>query len=204
MAKIMIVDDDSLVTSLLEKLLAIEGHKTIAVNESTLAIEIAKFEKPDLFLLDLMMPQPDGFKLTRMLRLEPTFTKTPIIIVTALDDDDSRAVAFDAGANDYITKPFHPDELAESVLGALGKEAPSTLPPKHTNPLLEATKNKGTAQTKVPTGKLNSRLKAKKFRRTVPKSISQDFMDLLREKTFWLILLIIFVAFYIFLIKVLP
>ncbi len=119
MTKIMIVDDDQLVTQLLEKLLKMEGYETAAVNDSSKAIEIADTVKPDLFLLDLMMPQPDGFKLCRMLRQTSDFVITPIIIITALDDSDSRAVAFGAGANDYITKPFHPDELAERIKEAL-------------------------------------------------------------------------------------
>ncbi|WKZ38866.1 MAG: response regulator transcription factor [Anaerolineales bacterium] len=115
MTKILIVDDDHLVTTLLEKLLAIEGYETVTLNESSLAVETARLVKPDLFLIDLMMPQPDGFRLTRMLREVSEFTSTPIIIVTALDDSDSRAVAFGAGASDYITKPFHPDELSERI-----------------------------------------------------------------------------------------
>lgn len=116
----MVVDDDSLVTALLEKLLAIEGYQTTAVNDSSKAIEIATSVKPDIFLLDLMMPQPDGFKLCRMLRQTSEFALTPIIIITALDDSDSRAVAFGAGANDYLTKPFHPDELAERIKELIG------------------------------------------------------------------------------------
>lgn len=115
MAKILIVDDDNLVTTLLEKLLAIEGYETKSLNDSSLAVETARQIKPDLFLLDLMMPQPDGFRLCRMLREIPEFSLTPIIIITALDDSDSRAVAFGAGANDYLTKPFHPDELSERI-----------------------------------------------------------------------------------------
>jgi len=115
MTKIMIVDDDKLVTDLLEKLLSIEGFQTISINESAKAVETAKRTNPDIFLLDLMMPQPDGFRLCRMLREEPQFAFTPIIIITALDDGDSRAVAFGAGANDYLTKPFHPDELIERI-----------------------------------------------------------------------------------------
>jgi DNA-binding response OmpR family regulator len=115
MAKILIVDDDNLVTTLLEKLLSIDGFETKSLNESALAVETAREVKPDLFLIDLMMPQPDGFRLCRMLREIPEFSLTPIIIVTALDDGDSRAVAFGAGANDYITKPFHPDELTERI-----------------------------------------------------------------------------------------
>lgn len=119
MAKIMMVDDDKLVTDLLEKLLRSEGYQTATVNDSSKAVEIAKVEMPDLILLDLMMPQPDGFRVCRMLREEPQFKRTPIIIVTALDDSDSRAVAFGAGANDYLTKPFHPDELSEKIITAL-------------------------------------------------------------------------------------
>jgi DNA-binding response OmpR family regulator len=115
MAKILIVDDDNLVTTLLEKLLSIDGFETKSLNESALAVETAREMNPDLFLIDLMMPQPDGFRLCRMLREIPEFSLTPIIIVTALDDGDSRAVAFGAGANDYITKPFHPDELTERI-----------------------------------------------------------------------------------------
>lgn len=111
----MVVDDDKLVTTLLEKLLSMEGYETVAINESAKAIEVANNSKPDLFLLDLMMPQPDGFRLCRMLRQETDFAYTPIIIITALDDSDSRAVAFGAGANDYITKPFHPDNLTQRI-----------------------------------------------------------------------------------------
>ena len=77
MTKIMMVDDDKLVTELLQKLLRADGFDTIAINDSTKAVEFAKSEMPDLFLLDLMMPQPDGFRLCRMLREEPLFMRTP-------------------------------------------------------------------------------------------------------------------------------
>lgn len=119
MTKIMMVDDDKLVTELLQKLLRAEGFETVAINDSSKAVDLAKSEMPDLFLLDLMMPQPDGFRLCRMLREEPLFINTPIIIVTALDDGDSRAVAFGAGATDYLTKPFHPGELKDKILESL-------------------------------------------------------------------------------------
>lgn len=120
MTKIMVVDDDKLVTDLLEKLLKSEGYETVSVNESVKAIDTAKVELPDMILLDLMMPQPDGFRLCRMLRETSEFAQTPIIIVTALDDSDSRAVAFGAGANDYLAKPFHPRELSEKIIENLG------------------------------------------------------------------------------------
>lgn len=121
MAKIMVVDDDIDATNLFEEVLLMKGYEPIIVNESSKAIELAKSTPPDVFLLDLMMPEPDGFKLCRMLRKESEFRRTPIIIVTALNDTDSRIVAIGAGANDYLTKPFRLDELFSSIKNQLEK-----------------------------------------------------------------------------------
>ena len=115
MTKIMVVDDDKDATALFEEVLRSEGYEPILLNESAKAVQLAKKEKPALFILDLMMPEPDGFKLCRQLRKEPEFKSTPIIIVTALNDTDSRIVAIGAGANDYLTKPFRLDELYTSI-----------------------------------------------------------------------------------------
>jgi len=68
-----------------------------------------------------MMPEPDGFKLCRMLRTNINFVRTPIIIVTALNDEDSKVVALGAGANGYLTKPFHIDELKWRINSLLEK-----------------------------------------------------------------------------------
>jgi two-component system OmpR family response regulator len=120
MPKILIVDDDRQVTFFLEKLLQIEGYQPTALSDSTLTMETAKAVKPDLFILDLMMPEPNGFELCRLLRADPDFANTPIVIITAMDDSDSKAIAFVAGANDFITKPFRPDELANRMKELLG------------------------------------------------------------------------------------
>ncbi len=121
MPKIMIVDDDKQATTLLEKILAVEGYESITVNESANAVEMAKSTNPDLFLLDLMMPDPDGFKLCKILRADQYFSKTPIIIISALDDNGSRVMALGAGANAYITKPFHIDDLALRIKALLSQ-----------------------------------------------------------------------------------
>ena len=115
MAKIMVVDDDKEFTTLYKDYLNMVGFETVVENQSWKAIESAGFAKPDLFILDLMMPEPDGFKLCRMLRANTNFIRTPIIIVTALNDEDSKLVALGAGANDYLTKPFHIDELKSRI-----------------------------------------------------------------------------------------
>jgi DNA-binding response OmpR family regulator len=115
MQKILIIDDDIQTTRLLDLLLTERGYKTTSVNDSSLAIQVAKSTIPDLIILDLMMPEPDGFKVCRMLREDTQFIFTPILIVTALDDTDSKIVAFGAGADNYIIKPYDVDELAETI-----------------------------------------------------------------------------------------
>jgi len=119
MTKVLIIDDRVEVAVLLSKLLAMGGYQVIVENRSSKAYETALSFKPDIITLDLMMPDPDGFKLCRILRADPHFAYTSIIIVTALDDNDSRGGAFDAGANDYITKPVHPKELVERIENVL-------------------------------------------------------------------------------------
>ena len=121
MAKVMIVEDDVQASTFLAEVLTAEGYVPIVVNVSAKAVSMANATLPDAFLLDLMMPEPDGFKLCRMLRNNPNFVATPIIIVTALDDTDSRIVAFGAGANDYIVKPFHIDVLTSKLKTLLEK-----------------------------------------------------------------------------------
>jgi DNA-binding response OmpR family regulator len=111
MPKIMVVDDDKEFTTLYREFLTMVGFETVCENQSSKAMDLANAIKPDLFILDLMMPEPDGFKLCRMLRTNMNFVRTPIIIVTALNDEDSKLVALGAGANDYLTKPFHIDQL---------------------------------------------------------------------------------------------
>ncbi|HSG44100.1 MAG TPA: response regulator [Anaerolineales bacterium] len=111
MPKIMIVEDDKEYLVLYKEYLTLVGFEAITEIQSSKAIEVARATKPDLFILDLMMPEPDGFKLTRMIRTDPEFRRTPIIIITALNDLDSKLVALGSGANDYLTKPFHIEDL---------------------------------------------------------------------------------------------
>jgi len=119
MTKILIIDDDIQTTTLLEMLLSDRGFEPVSVNDSSRSIHEAKSTKPDLILLDLMMPDPDGFKVCRMLRAESRFIFTPIIIITALDDTDSRIVAFGAGADAYLMKPYDIDELVSTMKSLL-------------------------------------------------------------------------------------
>jgi DNA-binding response OmpR family regulator len=75
---------------------------------------------PDLFILDLMMPPPDGFELCRQLRADPNFAQAPILIITAMDISNSKATSF--GANDYLAKPFSLDEMVMKINLLLGRD----------------------------------------------------------------------------------
>ncbi len=121
MPKIIVVDDDKTSTALFEQVLLMYKYEVVTLNESAKTLETASEVKPDLIILDLMMPEPDGFKVCRMLRADPNFRRTPIIIVTALNDLDSKLVAMGAGANDYLVKPFHIDQLFAMLEKQLSK-----------------------------------------------------------------------------------
>ena len=121
MPKILVVDDDKAATALFHQALLMNKYDVITLNESSKVLQFAAQEQPDLIILDLMMPEPDGFKVCRMLRGDARVRKLPIIIVTALNDMDSRLVAIGAGANDYLVKPFHLDTLFNSVERLLNK-----------------------------------------------------------------------------------
>ena len=113
MPKILVVDDDEHVTSLLKKYLTAKNIEVVTINQSSKALSMAHAIHPDLFILDLMMPPPDGFELCRMLRSDPNFAHAPILIITAMDISNSSATSF--GANDYLAKPFNLDEIVTKI-----------------------------------------------------------------------------------------
>ena len=121
MSRILVVDDDAQVTALLDKLLTLEGFEVTVENESDRAMKVAEATLPEFFILDLFIPQPNGFELCRLIRAHTTFSETPILIITASDDSDSKAIAYLAGANDYITKPFNHDELPQRIRDLIKK-----------------------------------------------------------------------------------
>ncbi|HKI55454.1 MAG TPA: response regulator [Anaerolineales bacterium] len=115
MPKILIVDDDVTITELMKSLVSMEGHEPTTVNDSLQAMEVAKSVDPDLITLDLMMPGLTGFELCKMLSEDPDFSKTPIIIISARDDPESKRQALEAGAKDYITKPFGVEDFIGKI-----------------------------------------------------------------------------------------
>ena len=115
MPKILIVDDDITMTELIKALVKMEGHEPTTVNDSLQAVEVAQSLKPDLITLDLMMPGLNGLDVCELLRKDPGLSHTPIIIVSAKDDPQSREKAFAMGAQDYLTKPFDVNDFLEKI-----------------------------------------------------------------------------------------
>ena len=115
MPKILIIDDDVIITELMKAMVSMEGHEPTTVNDSTKAIEVANSVNPDLITLDLMMPGLSGFELCELLHNDPKFANIPIVVISAKNDPESKVKALQAGANDYITKPFGVDDLMSKI-----------------------------------------------------------------------------------------
>ena len=120
MGKILIVDDDQGTTKLLEFILAREGYDVASVNNSSDTLPAALAHDPNLILLDLMMPSVDGLEVCRNLREKSQFARVPIIFFTSVSDIEKKVTAFEAGANDYIVKPIHPQELKLRIKALIG------------------------------------------------------------------------------------
>lgn len=119
--KILIVDDDIDSLKLIGLMLQRHGYEVIAANAGNQAISKAASEIPDLIILDVMMPDMDGYEVTRRLRTNKDTAKIPIIMFTAKTLIDDKVKAFELGADDYLTKPTHPAELASRVKAILAR-----------------------------------------------------------------------------------
>ncbi len=119
--KILIVDDDLDTLRLVGLMLQRQGYQISAATNGQQGLEKALQEDPDLILLDVMMPDLDGYEVTRRLRQNPATAETPILMFTAKAQLDDKVIGFEAGVNDYLTKPTHPAELQARVKTLLAR-----------------------------------------------------------------------------------
>ena len=115
---ILIVDDEQKIVDLLVHNLRREGYETIEANDGATAVEIAKEQRPDLILLDIMLPRLDGLSVCKKIK---NIYNVPILMVTAKDDELDKIVGLELGADDYITKPFSVREVVARVKANLRK-----------------------------------------------------------------------------------
>jgi signal transduction histidine kinase len=119
MTKILVADDAPDIRALLTEMLRNDGYEVVAATDGKRAVDLAAVERPDLILLDVMMPEMDGIDACRRLKSDPRLRNIPVILVTAKADDDDVILGLDVGADDYVTKPFRKEILAARVRSAL-------------------------------------------------------------------------------------
>ncbi len=117
--KILIVDDEVDLVETVRFPLEMEGFNVLVSYNGEDALSQARKEKPDLILLDLMLPKLDGYKVCRLLKFDERYKNIPILMLTAKTQEKDKALGMETGANEYITKPFDIDKLVEKVKGYL-------------------------------------------------------------------------------------
>lgn len=113
---VLVVEDDAAIQEALSYNLGKEGYEVLTAGDGVEALKVARSSKPDLIVLDLMLPELDGFDVTRTLRKE---SSVPILMLTARDDEIDRVLGLELGADDYLTKPFSMRELLARVKAML-------------------------------------------------------------------------------------
>jgi two-component system alkaline phosphatase synthesis response regulator PhoP len=119
MSKILIVDDEVNIRQLVKYNLEKENFQVLEAEDGLQGLRLAKTEKPDLMLLDLMLPQMDGLEVCRSLKGNPATAALPIIMLTAKSEEIDKVIGLELGADDYMTKPFSPRELVARVKAVL-------------------------------------------------------------------------------------
>ncbi|MFQ5610751.1 MAG: response regulator [Anaerolineae bacterium] len=138
MPSILVVDDDPTALKILGLALQNAGYRVILASHGQEALQKAGRQKPDLIILDVMMPEMDGYEVCRRLRQNPTTQRTPVIMLTAKSLVEDKVEGFEAGADDYVTKPVVPAELLARVRAQLLRSQASTRPRGHFIGLLGA------------------------------------------------------------------
>ncbi|MFZ5917341.1 MAG: response regulator transcription factor [Chloroflexota bacterium] len=117
--RILVVDDDPQIVRLIRAYLEQAGFEVVVAYDGETAIHAIRRERPDLVVLDLMLPRRDGWEITRLVRGEPTLASTPIVMLTARVEDTDKIVGLELGADDYVTKPFNPQVVVAHVRAVL-------------------------------------------------------------------------------------
>jgi two-component system alkaline phosphatase synthesis response regulator PhoP len=117
--QILVVDDDPEIVRLVRGYLEQEGYRVLVAYDGETALHILRRERADLVVLDLMLPDRDGWDVTRLVRSDPSLHGMPIIMLTARVEDQDKIIGLELGADDYVTKPFNPRELVARVRAVL-------------------------------------------------------------------------------------
>jgi len=130
MARILVVDDDKKIVRLVRSYLEQANFQVLTAHDGETALHIIRRDRPDLVVLDLMLPDRDGWEITRLVRSEPALAKLPIVMLTARVEDTDKIIGLELGADDYIAKPFNPREVVARVRAVLRRATDSPAVPQ--------------------------------------------------------------------------
>ena len=127
--RILVVDDDRQIVRLVQSYLQQSGFTVLTAYDGEEALHVVRREKPDLVVLDLMLPGRDGLDVTRILRSDEALAAIPILMLTARVEDVDKLIGLELGADDYLTKPFNPPEVVARVKAILRRSSGALKPP---------------------------------------------------------------------------
>lgn len=124
MSLILVIDDDDLVSRTLQRALKMYDHQVMTANSGIEGLQLARRHRPDLFILDIMMPGVDGYQVCRQIRGDPLLQDLPVLFLTARAKDEDKIEGFRAGGDDYLIKPFNMQELELRVKAIMRRVNP--------------------------------------------------------------------------------
>lgn len=133
MALILVIDDDDLVSRTLQRALKMYDHQVMTASSGIEGMQLARRHRPDLFILDIMMPGVDGYQVCRQIRGDPLLQDLPVLFLTAKAKDEDKIEGFRAGGDDYLVKPFNMQELELRVKAILRRAGPEKPEPEQVN-----------------------------------------------------------------------
>ncbi len=128
--RILVVDDDPQIVRLLRAYLEQASFQVLVAYDGETALHAVRRERPDLIVLDLMLPDRDGWEITRLVRSDPAMASTPIVMLTARVEDTDKIVGLELGADDYVTKPFNPQVVVARVRAVLRRAIAGPMQPR--------------------------------------------------------------------------
>ena len=120
-AKVLVVDDEEYIQHILNFSFGAEGYEVVTASDGEEGVSKARDEKPDVIVMDIMMPKMDGYEACKQIKTDPQTKDIPVILLTAKGRDADRKLGSEVGADDYVVKPFSPGRLIERVEGIMKK-----------------------------------------------------------------------------------
>lgn len=127
-ARILVVEDEGLIAGMLKEVLEANRYEVLLAVDGEEGLNKARSMKPDLILLDIMLPKLDGLKICRLLKFDLNYRHIPIIMLTARAGEADREISLQSGANDFVVKPFDPQSLLAKISELLKAKGSSALP----------------------------------------------------------------------------